>query len=172
MNLHGYRTLDGQQAADIVFEEVVLPTEACLIQGQAAKDLLSNALDSQLIGLSAEALGCMEAALDMTVAYCKDRQQFGQAIGKFQAIQHKLADMFILCQGVRSLLYAAAIMHSTGATGCPCDRGCAQVPSGGIRPATGRTSCATPRRYRFHRRTAPRSVLQAVSVHRRTLRRR
>lgn len=106
IKIYPYPTLDGQLAAEVVFDRV--PAEDCLASGPAAAVILHSALDTMLIGLSAEALGAMEAALEMTVDYCKQRQQFGKAIGKFQAIQHKLADMFILCQGVRSLLYAAA----------------------------------------------------------------
>jgi alkylation response protein AidB-like acyl-CoA dehydrogenase len=92
----------------------LIPVEACLIRGALAEQKLQNALDGVLIGLSAEALGAMAATLETTLAYCKDRQQFGQPIIKFQVLQHKLADMFILCEEVRSLLYAAAAKYSEG----------------------------------------------------------
>ena len=112
--VHSYRTLDGQHAAELIVEDVFVPEEACLIKGPAAEQLLQDALDAVLIGLASEALGAMAATLETTVAYCKDRQQFGQPISKFQALQHKLVDMFILCEGVRSLLYAAAAEYSQG----------------------------------------------------------
>ncbi len=114
LTVHSYRTLDGQQAAELLVEDVFVPREACLAKGPAAGQLLQGALDAVLIGLASEALGAMVATLETTVAYCKDRQQFGQPISKFQALQHKLADMFMLCEGVRSLLYAAAVGYSQG----------------------------------------------------------
>ena len=115
--VHSYRTIDGQHAAELVFHDVLLPKEACLIRGLAAEQLLQEGLDAVLIGLASEALGAMCITLEATVAYCKERQQFGQPISKFQALQHKLADMFIACEGVRSLLYAAATAHSQGEEG-------------------------------------------------------
>jgi len=112
--VHAYRTIDGQHAAELAFDDILLPKDACLVRGLAAEQLLQEGLDAVLIGLASEALGAMGATLESTVAYCKERQQFGQPISKFQALQHKLADMFIACEGVRSLLYAAAAAHSQG----------------------------------------------------------
>ncbi|NQY02860.1 MAG: acyl-CoA dehydrogenase family protein [Halieaceae bacterium] len=112
--VHPYRTIDGQRAAELVFEDVLLPEEFCMIRGLAAEQLLKGALNAVLIGLASEALGAMGATLESTVAYCKERKQFGQPISKFQVLQHRMADMFIACEGVRSLLYAAAASYSQG----------------------------------------------------------
>jgi alkylation response protein AidB-like acyl-CoA dehydrogenase len=60
------------------------------------------------LALAAEALGCMGAALDLTVEYVKRRRQFGRAIGSFQAVQHRLAQCAVLREGVRWLVYEAA----------------------------------------------------------------
>ncbi|MEE8581102.1 MAG: acyl-CoA dehydrogenase [Myxococcota bacterium] len=58
--------------------------------------------------LAVEAVGCMGAALDVTVAYLKQRRQFGRAIGSFQAVQHRLAECAVLLEGSRWLAYEAA----------------------------------------------------------------
>jgi alkylation response protein AidB-like acyl-CoA dehydrogenase len=60
------------------------------------------------LAIAAEALGCMGAALDLTVDYVKRRRQFGRAIGSFQAVQHRLSQCVVLREGVRWLVYEAA----------------------------------------------------------------
>ena len=67
--------------------------------------LLEDALDRAALAQVAEGLGCMEAVLEITSEYLKTRQQFGQAIGKFQALQHRMAEMFVEVQETRSILY-------------------------------------------------------------------
>ncbi|MGH3410481.1 MAG: acyl-CoA dehydrogenase family protein [Streptosporangiaceae bacterium] len=64
--------------------------------------------DLACIALSAEQVGAARQALDLTVAYTKVRKQFGQAIGSFQGLQHRLADLHVLVESARSLSYAAA----------------------------------------------------------------
>jgi alkylation response protein AidB-like acyl-CoA dehydrogenase len=60
------------------------------------------------LALAAEAAGAMRAALDVTVEYAKRRRQFGRAIGSFQAVQHRLAECHVLCEGARWLALEAA----------------------------------------------------------------
>ena len=60
------------------------------------------------VAIAAEAVGCMRAALDLTVDYVKRRRQFGRAIGSFQAVQHRLAQCAVLVEGARWLVYEAA----------------------------------------------------------------
>ncbi|HEY6732345.1 MAG TPA: acyl-CoA dehydrogenase, partial [Roseiarcus sp.] len=78
-------------------------------------DLPSTALDDRLLegklALAARAQGAARAAFDMTVDYAKERKQFGQPIGRFQAIQHKLANGLIALEGVRLTLDHAAHLH-------------------------------------------------------------
>jgi alkylation response protein AidB-like acyl-CoA dehydrogenase len=64
--------------------------------------------------MGAEAVGAVDALLEITVEYTKTREQFGQPIGKFQALQHRMADMYLQCQSLRSLLYYAAIARVEG----------------------------------------------------------
>jgi len=70
-------------------------------QGQRARDLAR-------LALSAECVGSMDAALDLTVRYVTQRRQFGRAIGSFQAVQHRLAHAKVLVEGARYLTYEAA----------------------------------------------------------------
>jgi alkylation response protein AidB-like acyl-CoA dehydrogenase len=66
------------------------------------------------VAIGAEALGIMDALLEQTVEYTKTREQFGQPISRFQALQHRMADMYLQCQSLRSLLYYAAITRHEG----------------------------------------------------------
>lgn len=62
------------------------------------------------VGASAEALGMMRQAFDLTVRYAKDRTVFGRALGSFQALQHRLAELSVLLEGARWLVYEAAFL--------------------------------------------------------------
>lgn len=66
-----------------------------------------------LIALSAEQVGAARAALDLTVEYSKNRRQFGRVIGSFQALKHRMADMYALVETARSMSYAAALSQDT-----------------------------------------------------------
>lgn len=104
---HTYPLIDGARAADLTFTDVKVPATALLASGDAAVAVLSEALDRAQVALLAQAVGAMEAALQVTADYARERQQFGQPIGKFQAIQHLAADAFVATYQGRSALYAA-----------------------------------------------------------------
>jgi alkylation response protein AidB-like acyl-CoA dehydrogenase len=70
---------------------------------------LSAVFDLGLAALCAEAVGALQASLDATVEYTKTRKQFGQPIGKFQALQHRMVDMFIHVEQARSMSFLAAM---------------------------------------------------------------
>jgi len=74
--------------------------------------LLSRLFDLFTIGLAAEQLGCAERSLDEAVAYAGQRTQHGQAIGSFQAIKHRCADVFLALQAARSTVHHAAALAS------------------------------------------------------------
>jgi alkylation response protein AidB-like acyl-CoA dehydrogenase len=103
-----YPTLDGQRAADIVLDN----TPAVRIDAGGALDHIDAALDIGLAALCAEAVGIMQATVAATTEYLKTRQQFGQPIGRFQALQHRMADMLLHQEQARSMSYLAA-MHCT-----------------------------------------------------------
>jgi pimeloyl-CoA dehydrogenase small subunit len=103
----GFRTSDGQRAADVTFDAVRVGAEAELQGGLA---LAERVADETIAALAAEAVGCMEAAKDLTVDYLKTRKQFGRPIGSFQALQHRAAEMMVACEQARSMAMLAAMM--------------------------------------------------------------
>ena len=103
-----YATQDGRQAAEVAFDKVQLKSDSCLIRGNRLIEVLNQAMNFVLIGLCAEALGAMEVLLNKTIEYCRQREQFGKPLSKQQVIQHRIVDMYLACEHVRSLLYAAA----------------------------------------------------------------
>lgn len=109
-----YRTIDGRGAADFTFDGVLLDDGALLGEAGKAAPIVEAVLDEARFAAAAEIFGAMQALLDMTVDYAKQRKQFGVAIGQFQALQHKMADMFIDIELTRSLLYATAIKRAEG----------------------------------------------------------
>ncbi|MCC6072354.1 acyl-CoA dehydrogenase family protein [Massilia sp. GCM10020059] len=109
-----YRTLDGLRAADIVFDHVQVPASALLGAAGAGWDILDAATDYGAGLLCAEALGAMEAIFAATLEYLKTRNQFGAPIGKFQALQHRMADMYIHLEQARSMALLAAVKLGSG----------------------------------------------------------
>jgi alkylation response protein AidB-like acyl-CoA dehydrogenase len=107
--LDTYPTLDGQRAADVYLQDVELPAGSLLGAEGDALCAVEAALDIGLAALCAEAVGVMQALLDATVDYVRVRQQFGQPIGRFQALQHRIADMVIHLEQARSMSYLAAL---------------------------------------------------------------
>ncbi|MBR0674165.1 acyl-CoA dehydrogenase family protein [Neoroseomonas soli] len=105
----GFGTSDGQRAADITFDNVKVGAEAELKGGLA---LAERVVDETMAALSAEAIGCMEAAKDLTVDYLKTRKQFGRPIGSFQSLQHRAAEMMVCLEQARSMAMLAAMMAS------------------------------------------------------------
>ena len=104
-----YPTVDGQRAADVYLEGVELPAGSRLGPAGGALAGVEAAIDIGLAALCADAVGVMQAMLDATVDYLRVRQQFGQPIGRFQALQHRVADMLIHVAQARSMSYLAAL---------------------------------------------------------------
>jgi alkylation response protein AidB-like acyl-CoA dehydrogenase len=99
------RTLDGQRAADLAFENVAIGSDARLGQDVSAE--LLGLLDYGIAALCAEALGTLERILAGTLEHSRSRRQFGAPIGSFQALQHRMADMLIQVEQARSMSYLA-----------------------------------------------------------------
>ena len=108
-----YRTLDGLRAADVRFQNVAAPAGSPLGVAGEGGDILDAALDYGAGLLCFEALGAMEALFEATLEYLKTRQQFGAPIGKFQALQHRMADMVIHLEQARSMALLAAVKLAT-----------------------------------------------------------
>ncbi|MBC7996240.1 MAG: acyl-CoA dehydrogenase family protein [Rhizobacter sp.] len=109
LQVKGYPTLDGRRAAEVTLRDVRVPASARLGAAGAALPAIERALDIGLAALCAEALGVMEATVNATIEYLKTRQQFGQPIGRFQALQHRTADMLMHLEQSRSMAYLAAM---------------------------------------------------------------
>jgi alkylation response protein AidB-like acyl-CoA dehydrogenase len=109
LTLDVYPTIDGQRAADVYLKGVQVPSGSRLGAEGAALPAIDAALDIGLAALCAEAVGVMQALVDATVAYVQSRQQFGMPIGRFQALQHRIADMLIHLEQARSMSYLAAL---------------------------------------------------------------
>jgi alkylation response protein AidB-like acyl-CoA dehydrogenase len=107
-----YPTIDGQRAADVYLKGVQVAVGQRLGGEGAALPLIDAALDIGLAALCAEAVGVMQALVDATVSYVQSRQQFGVAIGRFQALQHRIADMLIHTEQARSMSFLAALRCS------------------------------------------------------------
>ena len=110
-----YRTLDGQRAAEVVLDNVEVQASALLGVKDQAYELLQTISDDACLALGAEAVGMMEKLYKETVEYTKERKQFGVPIAIFQALQHRMVDMFTLQQECRSLLFRAVLSHESGA---------------------------------------------------------
>ena len=106
----GYRTIDGQRAASLSFEW----TTARRLGGQHADAAaLEQIADYGTVLLCAEALGALDALNHATVEYTKTRQQFGQPIARFQALQHRMVEMLIHAEQARSVTYLAAVRYTS-----------------------------------------------------------
>ncbi|MGX9965659.1 acyl-CoA dehydrogenase family protein [Roseomonas sp. F4] len=110
----GYATQDGLRAAEVVLENVAVPAAALLGPEGAALPLIEQVVDEAQAAICAEALGAMEVLRDLTVDYLKQRTQFGQPIGNFQALQHRAADMLVATEQARSMAMYAAMMVQEG----------------------------------------------------------
>ena len=106
--IRDYRTIDGQRAATVQFNHVAVPASALLSKLGGGWDMLEEAADYGVSLLCAEAVGAMEALFNATLDYVKTRNQFGKVIGSFQALQHRMADMYIHLEQARSMAMLVA----------------------------------------------------------------
>ena len=106
---HAYRTIDDRQAADLTFTDLRLPADALLGTEGGAWASIDKAVDEATASVASEAVGLMRKVLADTVEYAKQRQQFGQAIGSFQALQHRMVDMYIEVEQSIAAVYLAVL---------------------------------------------------------------
>ncbi len=103
-----YALVDGRTASDFSFDACVVTPDMLLAQGSAAEALLAAAYDRAIAAQCAEAVGVMQALFEQTVAYVKQRVQFGRALAEFQVVQHRLADMMVEVEQAESMAWVAA----------------------------------------------------------------
>lgn len=95
----------GSNTAELLFEDCAVPAENVLGEVNGGVAVLMSGLDYERAVLSAGPVGIMQGCLDVAVPYVHEREQFGQAIGEFQLVQGKLADMYATTAACRSYLY-------------------------------------------------------------------
>ncbi|MDR6445764.1 alkylation response protein AidB-like acyl-CoA dehydrogenase [Paraburkholderia terricola] len=110
VTLTDYRTIDGQRAATLEFNGTLARRLAGKHAGAAA---LEHIADYGTVLLCAEAIGALDALNLATVDYTKTRQQFGQPIARFQALQHRMVEMLIHAEQARSITYLAAMRYTS-----------------------------------------------------------
>ncbi len=107
-----YRMTDGREAANISLSDVT--AEAVIGGVGEGYALMASVIDDARLAVSAEALGAMESLNAQTLEYLKTRKQFGVAIGSFQALQHRMVDLFAACENTKSLLYRTVCLTLAG----------------------------------------------------------
>jgi alkylation response protein AidB-like acyl-CoA dehydrogenase len=104
LSLSPHRLADGRPVADLRFERVGVPSGHRLAVGEAAREALAAALDEGQFAIAAELLGLSQRVLDMTLDYLRTRTQFGRPIGSFQALKHRMADLYVAVQAARAVV--------------------------------------------------------------------
>jgi alkylation response protein AidB-like acyl-CoA dehydrogenase len=104
LDIDAFQTFDDRGAAHLTLSEIVLPAAARLATGATAAKAIAHGLDHALILSSAEILGALELAFELTCSYLNTRRQFGRPIREFQVLQHRLVDMYIEMEQARSMV--------------------------------------------------------------------
>jgi len=104
----------GSNTCELVFEDCEIPAEHILGEVNGGSRVLMKGLDTERCVLSGGPLGIMQAALDAVLPYLHQRKQFGHAIGTFELMQGKIADMYVALQSARAFSYRVAQMLDQG----------------------------------------------------------
>ncbi|MFM4848831.1 isovaleryl-CoA dehydrogenase [Aeromonas rivipollensis] len=106
----------GSSTCELVFDNCPVPAENLLGALHGGARVLMSGLDYERVVLAAGPLGIMQACMDVVLPYVRERKQFGQAIGDFQLVQGKLADMYTRLASSRALVYSVAAACDQGHT--------------------------------------------------------
>jgi isovaleryl-CoA dehydrogenase len=106
----------GSDTGELIFQDCDVPVENVLGEVGSGVNVLMSGLDYERAVLAAGPLGIMQAAMDVVVPYVHQRKQFGQAIGEFQLVQGKLADMYTTMNACKAYVYAVAKACDRGET--------------------------------------------------------
>ena len=104
----------GSSTAELIFRDCIIPKENLLGKEGKGFGIAMSTLDGGRIGIAAQALGIAEGALEETIKYIKERQQFGRPLSKFQGLQWMIADMATEIEGAKLLVYKAAYNKANG----------------------------------------------------------
>ncbi|MGJ0239074.1 isovaleryl-CoA dehydrogenase [Novosphingobium fluoreni] len=106
----------GSPTCELVFDDCFVPEEQVMGPLHGGVRVLMSGLDYERVVLAGLQLGIMQACLDTVIPYVRERRQFGQAIGTFQLMQAKVADMYVALQSARAYVYAVARACDAGQT--------------------------------------------------------
>jgi alkylation response protein AidB-like acyl-CoA dehydrogenase len=109
LTMFAYPTQSGGRAADVQLTDVTVGSDAMVGPPGTALGSIERAVDTAIAALCGEALGVVTALNEATLSYLKSRKQFGVAIGTFQALQHRMAEMYIAVEQIRSMAIIAAL---------------------------------------------------------------
>jgi isovaleryl-CoA dehydrogenase len=106
----------GSPTAELVFDDCFVPEDRVMGPLNGGVGVLMSGLDYERVVLAGLQLGIMQACLDTVIPFVRERKQFGQAIGTFQLMQAKVADMYVSLQSARAYVYAVAKACDLGQT--------------------------------------------------------
>ena len=109
LSTRNYPTFDGHAAAQIELNNVRVSVDSLIGPADSAFPAIEHAIGCGIAAMCAEAVGAMDALIEQTLEYLKSRKQFGVAIGTFQALQHRMVDMFIATEQARSVTLLATL---------------------------------------------------------------
>ncbi|MEZ6028238.1 MAG: acyl-CoA dehydrogenase [Hyphomonadaceae bacterium] len=104
-----YPTVDGLRASEVYFENVSVGADAVIGSVDGGLPLVEKVVDNAIAALCAEAVGCFKVLNEATITYSKQRKQFGQPIGNFQVLQHRMVDMFMAAEQATSMTYMVTL---------------------------------------------------------------
>lgn len=114
IKIEPFTTIGTDKQCEVVFENVSVPKSSIIGELDKGWPVVARVLEQATMAKCAEMIGGAQAVLDMSVAYAKERVQYGRPIGSFQAIQHMLADMYVRVDMSKNIVYEAAWMVSAG----------------------------------------------------------
>ena len=108
VSLRNYSNVDGSKASEVTLESVTVSSSTMLGKEGEAYSSLEEVIDLATLAISAEAIGIMEKMNEITLEYTKTREQFGETLSSFQALQHRMVDTFMAYEQTKSLLLMCA----------------------------------------------------------------
>jgi alkylation response protein AidB-like acyl-CoA dehydrogenase len=118
-----------RRQAQLVLDDVFVPAAALMGEPASAWPALAKIVDLATVAIAADQVGGAQQALDLTLAYLKERVQFGRVIASYQAVKHKAADMMVRAEAGRSAAYYAACIADEALAGGPLGRELAEAAS-------------------------------------------
>jgi isovaleryl-CoA dehydrogenase len=104
----------GSPTGELAFDDCVVGADALLGAEGTGRSILRSGLDSERVVMAAQGVGIGQGALDVSLAYARERRQFGRPIADFQLIQEKLANMYVEVQACRAFTYRVAALIEAG----------------------------------------------------------